>query len=570
MYGDLSRFPSGLSGQYSGVLAQQGRLLLDAELNEQNAILLDYLRRLTTDLIGPFAGPIHQAGFAVDPVVQDGKCRAVRLGRGHYYVYGLRCQVPAPHQPDNQELAIGEHEPPFVTYLVVWEQAVSAIQAPDLIDPALSAVVPDTTRRSQVRWHPAAGRKLPGRDEDLTELDKESILRACHEYNADGRRRPTLGARARSGGEPEPGPDTAPTPWGYRGVENQLYRVEVHHGGDAEEATFKWSRDNGSVELGLEGLTEPDGDGVRTATLQRVWYDTRQGLEVGDWVELVDDHWAPFGTPTPLLQVQGISLATRQVMLLDTDSRRAFSTALHPLLRRWDQQPDGQAPNHGIPVQQAYRRWFELEDGVQIRFEAPAARYERGDFWQIPARTATSGVLWPQSRDEQPAPLAIIPYGPLRYLAPLALLRQLPGDPVDLRVLFGYRAGEHDGSPDPDHPTVQREALLADATTVIRPTVGYLARSVSTLEPGAVYPVQDGTTIGRTPDADIYLDHPSVSRHHAVFRLQDDTLAIMDLGSTNGTWVNEQRLTAQVPVTLSPGDTIQVGSPEIQLQVEEA
>ena len=44
----------------------------------------------------------------------------------------------------------------------------------------------------------------------------------------------------------------------------------------------------------------------------------------------------------------------------------------------------------------------------------------------------------------------------------------------------------------------------------------------------------------------------------------------MDLGSTNGTWVNEQRLTAQVPVTLSPGDTIQVGSPEIQLQVEEA
>ena len=110
MYGDFSRFPGGLSGQYSGVLAQQGRLLLDAELNEQNAILLDYLRRLTTDLIGPFAGPIHQAGFAVEPVVQDGKCRAVRLGRGHYYVYGLRCQAPAPHQPADQELAIGEHE----------------------------------------------------------------------------------------------------------------------------------------------------------------------------------------------------------------------------------------------------------------------------------------------------------------------------------------------------------------------------------------------------------------------------------------------------------------------------
>jgi len=570
VHADVSRFLSGLYGQYSGVLAQQGRLLLDAELNEQNAILLDYLRRLTTDLVGPFAGPSSGAGFAVDPVVQDGKCRAVRLTPGHYYVYGLCCQVPAPHQPVNQELAIGEHEPPFVVYLAVWEQAVSAIQAPDLIDPALSAGIPDTTRRSQVRWHPVAGRKLPAREEDLTELDRESIIRAFDEYNADARRRPTLGARAYSGGAPEPGPGTAPLPWGYRGVENQLYRVEVHHGGDAEEATFKWSRDNGSVEFGLEGLTEPDGDGVRTATLQRVWYDTRQGLEAGDWVELVDDHWAPFGTPAPLLQVQGISLATRQVTLQDADGRRAFSAALHPLLRRWDQQPDSPAPNHGIPVQQAHRKWFELEDGVQIRFEAPEARYQRGDSWQIPARTATSGVLWPQSRDEQPAPLAIIPDWPYRYLAPLALLRQLPGEPVDLRVLFGYRAGEQDGSPESDHPTVQRETLLADTTTVIRPIVSYLVRSVSTFEPEALFAIEDGSTIGRTADADIYLDHPAVSRHHAVFHLQDDSLTFMDHGSMNGTWVNEQRLTAQVPVTLAPRDTIQVGSPEIQLQVEEA
>jgi hypothetical protein len=571
VYGDFSRFPSGLAGQYSGVLAQQGRLLLDAELNEQHAIVLDYLRRLTTDLIGPFAGPVYQAGFAVEPVLTDGKCRSVRLGRGHYYVYGLRCQAPAPHQLARQELAIGEHEAPFLVYLVVWEQAVSAIQEPGLIDPALSAGVPDTTRRGQVRWHPAAARKLPDRDEDLTGMDRESIIRAFHEYNADPRRRPTLGARAHSGAEPVTGPGTAPVPWGYRGVENQLYRVEVHRGGDAEEATFKWSRDNGSVEFGLESLTEPDGEGVRTATLQRLWYDTQQGLEVGDWVELVDDHWAPLGTPPPLLQVQGISLAARQVMLQDSDSRRAFGAALHPLLRRWDQQPDSQAPNHGIPVQQAYRTWFELEDGVQIRFEAPAARYERGDFWQIPARTAISDVLWPQSRDEQPAPLAVLPDGPPRYLAPLALVRQLPGNPADLRVLFGYRASEPDGPPGPGQPTVQHEALLADATTVIRPAASsYRVRSVSTLQPGAVFPVQDGTRIGRTADATIYLDHPSVSRHHAVFLLQDDTLAITDLGSTNGTVVNGQPLTPQVPATLSPGDTIQVGSPEIQLRVEEA
>jgi hypothetical protein len=570
VYGDFSRFLSGLSGHYSGVLAQQGRLLLDADLNEQNAILLDYLRRLTTDLIGPFAGPFHQAGFAVDPVVEDGKCRAVRLGRGHYYVYGLLCQAPAPHQPADHEHAIGEHDAPFVVYLVVWEQAISAIQAPELIDPALRAGIPDTTRRSQVRWRPAAARELPWRKEPLTELHREDIIRAFHEYNADAPRRPTLGARARSGGEPESGPDTAPVPWGYRGVENQLYRVEVHHGGDADDATFKWSRDNGSVEFGLESLTEPDGEGLRTATLQRAWYDARQGLEVDDWVELVDDHWAPLGTPTPLLQVKEVSLATRQVMLQDTDNRRAFSTSLHPLLRRWDQQPDSPAPHRGIPIQKAYRKWLELEDGVQIRFEARAARYERGDYWQIPARTSTNDVLWPRSRDEHHNPLAIVPDGPARYLAPLALVPE-SGEPTDLRVLFGYRPAEHEAPPNRSEPTVNREALLADSTTIISaPAARYLVRSVSTFEPGASFPVAEATTIGRTTDADIYLDHSAVSRHHAVFQLQEDTLAITDLRSTNGTRVNDQPLEPEVPVTLSPGDTIQVGSPEIQLQVEEA
>ena len=333
---------------------------------------------------------------------------------------------------------MGEHEAPFLVYLAVWEQAVSAIQAPELIDPALGAGVPDTTRRTQVRWLPMAGRKLPWRDDNLTLLDPDAIIRAFHECNADPRHRPMLAARAHSGGEPEPGPETAPTAWGYRGVENQLYRVEIHRGGDAGEATFKWSRDNGSVEFGLDGLTEPDGEGVRTATLRRAWYDTRQGLEVGDWVEFVDDHWAPLGWPAALMQVTWVSLAMRQVKLHDTEGRRDFDAMLHPLLRRWDQHDGGRELQSGIPLHRADRRWFEIEDGVQIWFEAPRARCEHGDYWLIPARTATNGVLWPQSRDAGPGPLAIPPNGPARYLAPLVLLRQPPGEPVDLRVLFGY------------------------------------------------------------------------------------------------------------------------------------
>ena len=164
MYGDFSRVLDGVSGGYSSVLAQQGRFLLDAELNEQSAILLDYLRRLTTDLVGPFAGPVHHCGFEVEPVPVAGepKCHQVRLGRGHYYVYGLRCESPPPGRPVDEPFEVPEQEEPFVVYLLVWEQAISAVQAPELADPALGNGVPDTTRRSQVRWRPLAARRLPG------------------------------------------------------------------------------------------------------------------------------------------------------------------------------------------------------------------------------------------------------------------------------------------------------------------------------------------------------------------------------------------------------------------------
>lgn len=568
MYGDYSRVLDGLAGQYSAVLAQQGRLLLDAELNEQTSILLDYMRQLATDLIGPFAGPMHHAGFDVQPIFADGKCRAVRLGRGHYYVFGLRCSAPAPHETANAELAIEELEAPFVVYLTVWEHAVSAIQAPGLRDPALGDAIPDTARRSRVSWTVGATRRLPGGEQELPSLAPDAIVRAFHGYDADPPRRPTLGARARAVSEPEDGAPTGPVAGGYRGVENQLYRVEIHRGGDEDAATFKWSRDNGSVEFGLEALTEAT-DGIRTATITRVWTDARQGLKIGDWVELIDDRWAPVGTPPPLMQVQDVSLSTRRVTLLDADAKRSFDDRLHPLLRRWDQRPAGQAHGHGIALAQAGRAWFGLEDGVEVRFEAHNASYERGDYWLIPARTAIAGVLWPESDDPaHPGPYALPPHGPRRYLAPLAVIDGR-GDLTDLRGRIGHHA---DPPVEPDETHEQEIPLprveVATPIVIKAPGVEYRVRSVASHETGAIYDVHDGTTVGRAPESGIHLDHPDVSRFHALFNLKDEVLSIMDLGSTNGTKVNEVRLAPRTPTEVRPGDMIELGAKEIHLQVE--
>ena len=71
---------------------------------------------------------------------------------------------------------------------------------------------------------------------------------------------------------------------------------------------------------------------------------------------------------------------------------------------------------------------------------------------------------------------------------------------------------------------------------------------------------KDETTIGRAPECDVFLDDEGVSRNHAKIIRQDETLIMMDLGSTNGTYAEGERV--QV-LTLHDGLKIQVGTATI-------
>ena len=157
-------------------------------------------------------------------------------------MHGLRCEAPAPEAPGELEFGVGEHEAPFIVYLVVCEQSVSAIQAPELAEPALGQTMLDRSRRSQVRWCPFVARRLPHGDVDLTSLSREEIIDAFHEHNSDARLRPRLGARAEVSPELDQSPATVPAVAAYRGVENQLYRVEVHRGGSTPKMRRSSSR----------------------------------------------------------------------------------------------------------------------------------------------------------------------------------------------------------------------------------------------------------------------------------------------------------------------------------------
>jgi pSer/pThr/pTyr-binding forkhead associated (FHA) protein len=82
----------------------------------------------------------------------------------------------------------------------------------------------------------------------------------------------------------------------------------------------------------------------------------------------------------------------------------------------------------------------------------------------------------------------------------------------------------------------------------------------------------DRVNIGRSPDNDIVLTDPKVSRSHAVIlRTGENTYRVMDLGSPNGIWVNGVRVPSLKGQDLWPGDRLQIGPNETLIfQLEEA
>ena len=74
---------------------------------------------------------------------------------------------------------------------------------------------------------------------------------------------------------------------------------------------------------------------------------------------------------------------------------------------------------------------------------------------------------------------------------------------------------------------------------------------------GESFPVaEDRMSLGRSPDAPIFLDDVTVSRNHALVVRRRDGLFIDDLGSLNGTYVNRRRVES---VRLEDGDELQIG-----------
>src|SRR5215217_6505924 len=176
---------------------------------------------------------------------------------------------------------------------------------------------------------------------------------------------------------------------GYRGLENRLYRVEIHHGGGLGEATFKWSRDNGSVVFPIEEFVSD-----REVKVRRVGRDQVLRLRTDDWVEILDDdieyrqdHTQEGEIAGTMAQIVRPIDEEDRLLTLDRDIPTSiYSVARHARIRRWDQtrdvDDDGLMTTATGPI--------SLEDGIQARFSG--GNFKVGDHWVFAARTATGDV----------------------------------------------------------------------------------------------------------------------------------------------------------------------------------
>ncbi len=87
---------------------------------------------------------------------------------------------------------------------------------------------------------------------------------------------------------------------------------------------------------------------------------------------------------------------------------------------------------------------------------------------------------------------------------------------------------------------------------------GYKAETMQTQQGDILSMREERISMGRAEDNDVILSEPQVSRYHAVFERAGMHLCLRDCGSTNGTFVEGQRIVAQTQ--LNYGSIISIGT----------
>ncbi|HKS24975.1 MAG TPA: DUF6519 domain-containing protein [Thermoanaerobaculia bacterium] len=461
MHGDFSLDPLAYRDRVSRVLAQQGRVQLDSDWNEQTESLLRFQRGMAADIIGEHGAVGREPRQSFDIMVSTDR-KTVEIAWGEYYVDGIRCvNLPAddlfdtfagliatpPVQPPfgrglsfnkqrdffpkNDDSPLDGQKDELLFYLDVFERHVSSSEDSTIREVALGG--PDTASRAVVVWRVRVlhDEQFKALAERLTSSRPQEGFLSRYDPNYIALNlllRTNARLRAQAVETRATDPCTISPDARFRGVDNRLVRVEIH---DPDAPSFKWSSDNGAVVYPIAAPVE--GKTVHLETLGR---DQRTQICVNDWVEVVDDAYFMDGPSNPLAQVVDVRRSDSTVILSEEPKNDVGEKMdRHPILRRWAAQE--------VKIQEAHnprQHWFELADGIEVQFSLPkgetAGRYRRGDYWLVPARTATGDVIWPRDEADADLPAAVRPHGVGHHYAPLATVKPGATTTEDLRQKF--------------------------------------------------------------------------------------------------------------------------------------
>jgi hypothetical protein len=449
MTSDRARVTYDPSRRYHGVVAQQGRVSLEADWNEAQAVAAAELAARTLDVIGRAGSP--DRGYEVTPVADGDNATGDLLVRaGTLYVGGHRVHAErAVRYADQPEWADHEGDPLWrdpevpghpreLVYLLAREQEVSPVEDPALRDIALGG--PDTTQRlrilPRVIRHPTTAKTW----EDAWGQLIEEQWRPRGFGVEEASRALVPGARLQvtassAGGAGQPAGDG-----GYLGPSNQLIRVQIARVDHDGVPVLVWGYDNASF---LYRLSSSVVSASRTIVrLAAPPVDAYHQPREHQFVEVL--RGAAFLTADADACVAAATgRVARVAVAYDPDSREVSVAAELP--PEYLKKPGDGRPLF-LRVWEGEVRCAPGEDhvlggtGLRVRLTGlpmaladpggePGERYPLGAYWMIAVRpgvgAGVAGAVYPQRILDRPQP----PDGPRQWLTPLAFIRWQPGAP---------------------------------------------------------------------------------------------------------------------------------------------
>jgi hypothetical protein len=430
MTADLARVTYDPTRQYRSVVAQQGRVTLEADDNEAAAIAGEALRLETIDVIGPTGTPDN--GYAPGSGTGPG---GVTIGPGIFYLGGWRLEldntIDLSNQPDWLDMpATAISSGNMAVALLLTEQSVSAVEDQALREVAIGG--PDSAARMRLMQHflrlPVSASTCAAAAAEVAKqlaVDGVTIDPATLQLLSQ--------ARLQAGfvpGPPVTDPCTPAAAGGYLGADNQLVRVTViAYDATAKTGTLLWGWNNASL-LYRAKVTDP-----LTLTLIGVPVDGEHAPQLGQAVEILRSE-ANLGDGNFIAAPQGFVTTVAQAYSFDTGAvglaqalPAEYASDKNPLfIRLWQAQ---------APFVAGQVTALDSVSGITVTITLPVlpSHIALRPFWRFAVRPSTPVQIYPQRYLEAPQP----PDGPRQWLTDIAVMAAQPNGATlvqDCRVPF--------------------------------------------------------------------------------------------------------------------------------------